>query len=384
MSGIYLHIPYCKQVCYYCDFHFRVAMKDKRAMLDAMKQEIALRKDYLRPPGFEEEKIPAETLYFGGGTPSVLTGGELADLLETLSRYYTLAPDAEITLEANPDDLTDACLADLRRLGFNRLSIGIQSFFDDDLKMMNRRHNGREAEQSVEAARRNGFDNINIDLIYGLPSGDEKRWQANLERAFALNVPHLSAYRLTIEPRTVFGRKQAKGEKFSVSEDIEIREFEMLTEAAENAGFEHYEISNFARPGFRSRHNSAYWQLKPYIGIGPSAHSYDGQSRQWNVNSNGGYIRAVNDGDENLFEREMLSPGEMYNDYVLVSLRAVWGVDVEYIRNRFGAVFSDNFLRQAESYLQTGHIEKHENTFVLSRKGKLIADRIASDLFAEM
>ncbi len=383
MSGVYIHIPYCKQVCYYCDFHFRAAMKDKPAMLAAMKNEIVLRKDYLRQPGFNEEKIPVETLYFGGGTPSVLSCDELADLSDTVRRYYRLAPDAEITLEANPDDLTDSYLDDLHRLGFNRLSIGIQSFFDDDLKIMNRRHTGDEALRSIEAARRHGFDNINIDLIYGLFSCTPTRWKENLDRAFATGVPHLSAYCLTVEPRTVFGRRQTKGEIFSASEDENIRLFEVLLDAAEKAGYEHYEISNFAKPGFRSRHNTAYWQNKPYIGIGPSAHSYDGQSRQWNVSNNTRYIELSEQGGNDLFEREQLSLADQYNDYILTSLRTIWGADTEYIRKRFGTIFLSDFIRQADRYRQTGHLEERNGIFVLTRKGTLIADRIASDLFCD-
>ena len=350
-------------------------------MLAAMKKEIALRKDYLRTPELTEERIPTETLYIGGGTPSVLSCDELSDLLATVRQYYRIVPDAEITLEANPDDLTDEYLEGLRRLGFNRLSIGVQSFFDDDLQFMNRRHTGDEALRSIEAARRCGFNNINIDLIYGLPYGTQARWEENLARAFAGGTPHISAYHLTIESRTVFGRKQAKGEDFSIPEAESIRQFETLLDFAEKAGYEHYEISNFAKPGFRSRHNSAYWQNRPYIGIGPAAHSYDGQSRQWNVNNNSRYIDILNCGKESWFEREDLSPADRYNDYVLTALRTVWGVDIEYVRYRFGAEFSTEFSRQAVSYLQTGHLEKRGNTYVLTRKGKSVADRIASDLF---
>jgi oxygen-independent coproporphyrinogen-3 oxidase len=378
-------------VCYYCDFHFRVAMKDRDAMLVAMKKEIALRKDYLRVAGTDNGKVPVETLYFGGGTPSVLSIDELAGLLETVYQYYTLALDAEITLEANPDDLADDYLAALHHLGFNRLSIGIQSFFDDDLQWMNRRHCAREAVQSVEAARRHGFHNINIDLIYGLPSMTPDRWQDNLEQALALDVPHLSAYHLTIEPRTVFGRRQARGEAFAISEDESVRQFDALLDTMEKAGYEHYEISNFACPGFRSSHNAAYWQQKPYIGIGPAAHSCDGQSRQWNISSNSGYIAALeaakpaNPDEEGgrgvWFERERLTPAEQYNDCIMVSLRTAWGVDIGYIRTHFGDVFAGTFLQQAATYIQNGYMQERAGVFTLTRKGKMIADRIASDLF---
>ena len=365
-------------------------------MLTAMKKEIALRKGYLapfpplNPPQWEEERLHVKTLYFGGGTPSVLSVNELAGLMDVISQYYLLAPDTEITLEANPDDLTDDYLQGLRHLGFNRLSIGIQSFFDDDLRWMNRRHTAREAIQSVEAACRTGFSNINIDLMYGLPTMTQTRWEANLMQALALNAPHLSAYHLTIEPRTVFGRQQMKGKGFSIPEDESIRQFDTLLDTMEKAGYEHYEISNFARSGFRSRHNSAYWQQQPYIGIGPAAHSYDGQSRQWNISNNSEYITLLEHAfslptgkpqDFAWFEREQLTTVEQYNDYILVSLRTAWGTDIEYIRKRFGKNFVDIFMQQTDIYIQNGIMQEQAGIFTLTRKGKIIADRIASDLF---
>lgn len=387
---IYVHIPYCKQVCYYCDFHFRVAMKDRDVMLAAMKKEIALRKDYLRVGAENFLPLPIETLYFGGGTPSVLSIDELAGLMDAILPYYSLAADAEITIEVNPDDLTDDYLHELHSLGFNRLSIGIQSFFDDDLHWMNRRHNAHEALQSVDAAHRAGFSNINIDLMYGLPTMTQSRWEANLRQALALDAPHISAYHLTIEPRTVFGRRQKKGNGFSIPEDESIRQFETLIDTMGKAGYEHYEISNFAHPGFRSRHNSAYWQQRPYIGIGPAAHSYDGQSRQWNVSNNSEYIAILerssiipSEKQQNLlwFERELLTPVEQYNDYVMVSLRTVWGTDIEYIRRRFGNTFVNTFLQQANIFIQNGAMQEQTGVFTLTRKGKIIADRIAMELF---
>ena len=365
-------------------------MKDKAAMLAAMKKEIALRKDYLAPlvpTHWEKRRKPVETLYFGGGTPSVLSIDELAGLLKIITQYYTLAPDAEITLEANPDDMNEKYLEALLHLGFNRLSIGIQSFFDDDLQWMNRRHCAREAAQSVKNAFRHGFYNINIDLMYGLPSMSQERWKANLQQALELDVPHLSAYHLTIEPQTVFGKRQAKGEKFSISEDESARQFDILLDTMEKAGYEHYEISNFARPAFRSRHNTAYWQQKPYMGIGPAAHSFDRQSRQWNISNNSGYIAAW----ETVsfppnWERltggyEQLSVTEQYNDYILVSLRTAWGADTGFIRAHFGDAFAKLFLCQAAAYVQNGYMQEQAGVFTLTRKGKMIADRIAADMF---
>ena len=357
-------------------------MKDKVAMLAAMKKEIAAP---LNPPRRGEDLplrggLRGASLYFGGGTPSVLSIDELTGLMETITQYHALAPGAEITIEANPDDLTDDYVTGLRHLGFNRLSIGIQSFFDDDLRWMNRRHSAREAVQSVKIARKQGFHNINIDLMYGLPSMTPERWAANLKQALALDVPHLSAYHLTIEPRTVFGRRQKKGEIFSISEDKSIEQFKTLLDTMESAGYEHYEISNFARPGFLSRHNTAYWQQQPYIGIGPSAHSYDGQSRRWNISNNSQYITALENGTV-WFEQEQLTTFEQYNDYILVSLRTMWGVDTGYIRTHFGDIFENEFLRQAAIYLKNGYMQEQTGIFTLTCKGKLIADRIAEDLF---
>jgi len=373
-------------------------------MLAAMKKEIALRKDYLpallNPPHWEEEKRVSpqreilrrslDTLYFGGGTPSILSIDELSELLEVVLQYYTLDVNAEITLEANPDDLTGDYLAELLHLGFNRLSIGIQSFFDDDLQWMNRRHRVREAVQSVKTARKQGFSNINIDLIYGLPSMNLKRWEENLKQAIALDVSHLSAYHLTIEPRTVFGRQQERGEVFSIPEDDSVMQFNTLLDTMEKVGYEHYEISNFAREGFRSRHNTAYWQQRPYIGIGPAAHSFDGQSRQWNVSNNSKYISSLTsfaspkESDEKgevWFEHEQLTLAEQYNDYILVSLRTAWGVDADFIRIHFGEIIANEFLLQTAIFLQNGCMQEQAGVFTLTRKGKIIADRIASDLF---
>ena len=349
-------------------------------MLQAMKKEIAIRKDYLGVP--YDGRVGAGTLYFGGGTPSVLTIDELAGFLDVIHQYYLLDPDAEVTLEANPDDLTDEYLDGLRKLGFNRLSIGIQSFNDDDLKWMNRRHNGTEAIRSVKSAQQHGFRNINVDLIYGLPSLTPGRWKEQIEQFISLDVPHLSAYHLTIEQRTVFGRRQAKGEGFAIPEENSVDQFDMLVNMTQEAGMEHYEISNFAKPGFMSNHNSNYWRNKPYIGIGPSAHSYDGVSRQWNLSNNSEYIRAVGNGD-GYSEKEELSVTDRYNDYILISLRTAWGVSADYINQHFGKPYLDYFRQQCSRYIRDGFMEmKDENTWVLTHKGKLIADRITSDLMS--
>ncbi|MDR1865907.1 MAG: radical SAM family heme chaperone HemW [Bacteroidales bacterium] len=380
MSGLYLHIPYCKQVCYYCDFHFRTDMKNRAAMLVAMQREISLRKDYLRQQD-EKGKIMIHTLYFGGGTPSILSLHDLSLLLETVQQYYTLSPCAEITLEANPDDLTDEYLSGLRDLNINRLSIGIQSFRDDDLLRMNRRHTAREGVQAVERAQRKGWHNINIDLMYGLPGMSLSQWKDALRQAVALDVPHLSAYHLTIEPRTVFGKRKERGENFAVPEEDSVAQFNLLLDVCEEAGYEHYEISNFARPGYYSRHNTDCWRQIPYIGVGPSAHSFDRQSRQWNVSNNARYIELL-EKEEEWFEREWLSVSEAYNDYILTSLRTAWGVDAAHIRRHFGDCLADAFEQQATGYIRNGFIaDRAGDIYVLTRKGKMTADRITSDLF---
>ena len=352
-------------------------MKDKDAMLAAMKKEIAFHPPNLK---LQTSNPKLETLYFGGGTPSVLSINELSGLIDTVRQYYTISADTEITLEANPDDLTDDYLEGLFDLEFNRLSIGVQSFFDDDLQWMNRRHNAAEAVQSVEKAHRHGFHNINIDLIYGLPKMTLERWEANLTQALALNVSHLSAYHLLIEARSVFGKRQSKGEVFNVSEDESVDQFDTLINMTEKTGYEHYEISNFARPGFRSRHNTAHWQLKPYMGIGPSAHSYDGHSRQWNISNNSRYIAAL-ESSTIWFEREILTPADKYNEYILVSLRAAWGADINHIRARFGDDLANDFLQHAAAYVQNGYMYEQSGVYILTQKGKFTADGIVADFF---
>ena len=343
-------------------------------MLAAIKKEISLKTNFL------PEKETLQTIYFGGGTPSVLSINELAELLATIKQCFTIESDAEITIEANPDDLSDEYLAALQRLGFNRLSIGIQSFFDDDLKWMNRRHSAEEAMQSVRKAQKHGFGNINIDLLYGLPSMNNERWRRNLQYALELQIPHISAYHLSIEPRTVFGKRQAKGKMYTVSEEASVAQFDILLDTLQAAGYEHYEISNFARRGFRSSHNCSYWLQKPYIGVGPSAHSFDGKTRQWNINNNSRYIAAL-EAEDTWFESEHLTVAEQYNDYILVSLRTVWGVSIRYISEQFGKTFEEYFLEQVAGNVHQGYIQEQNGIYSLSRKGKLICDRLSSDLF---
>lgn len=373
MAGIYLHIPFCKQACHYCDFHFSTSLKNKEALLAAMSTEMVLRKEYLK-----DQTI--DTIYFGGGTPSLLSDQELVSLLGLICQQFEVAPDAEITLEANPDDLTKEKLQVYFKIGINRLSIGIQSFRDADLQWMNRAHSGAQAIDAVLNAKAAGFRNITIDLIYGLPGTTDHEWKNNLQVALTLDVPHISAYCLTVEPGTALGH-WVKTKKVQAPEDaVGAAQFEIMTEAFTKAGYVHYEISNFCKPGCYSRHNSSYWRDIPYLGVGPSAHSYDGTNRGWNVSNNAQYIRSLEQ-QQLPFEIEELTTDQRYNDYVLTSLRTIWGSSLEHLEKKFGKDYRIYAWQQAEPYLQGGYLMEQENTLFLTEKGKLLADKIASDLF---
>lgn len=371
MAGIYIHIPYCRKVCYYCDFHFTASFKDVEPVVQSVIREITDRKDYLN-------KEPVNTIYFGGGTPSAIDIHHIRNILDTVFEHYSVASDAEITLEANPDDLHPSWLKNLKLIGINRLSIGIQSFMERDLKWMNRRHSASKAIDSIRFARESGFDNINADLIYGIPglSGDD--WRSNLRQFFDLGIPHLSAYHLTIEPKTVFGVRKKRGELFEVSEDDSVSQFEILMKEASAHGYLHYEISNFAREGFLSRHNLGYWKDNLYLGAGPSAHSYNGGTRRWNTKIHRDYIRGVNLGN-GYFEEEKLTTNEKYNDYILTHLRTMWGIDLTEIRKIFGESFEKSLMRMAEKY--KGYLLPETDRIILNNKGKFLADRIASEFF---
>lgn len=369
---IYLHIPFCRRACSYCDFHFSVNHERLDEMVNALVKELELRKDYLADK-------TTHTVYFGGGTPSLLSEVQLARIFEAIHRFYTIHADAEITLEANPDDLTPEKLNELKRTPVNRLSIGVQSFFDEDLKLMNRAHNAAMAEQCILDAASAGFENITIDLIYGVPGMSNERWKQNLEKAFSLPVQHLSCYNLTVETKTALFKKVSEGQIKEVSDEQSAQQFMMLMDFAAGNGFEHYEISNFARPGFYSRHNTAYWQNKPFIGIGPSAHSYNGDTRQWNVSFNAAYIAAIGRGEVPA-TIEHLTPENRYNEYIMTRLRTMWGVDTNEIRSEYGESFFNDFIIQILPFTESGDVLITGTTYTLSRTGKLIADRIASRL----
>ena len=375
MAGIYLHIPFCKQKCHYCNFFSIASVRNKAAFVDALCNEIEVQHNYL-------EKETVSTIYFGGGTPSMLTIEELNRILHHLHQYYTIADDVEITLESNPDDLTPQYLTALRETEVNRLSIGVQSFYDDDLTYLNRVHSSEKAIAAIEQSKLAGFNNLTFDLIYGIPTLTDEKWRSNIKRFLDFGINHLSAYSLTIEARTALSHLIGKGKLPPVDEQQSIRHFKILIDEMEKNGFVHYEISNFAKPGFYSRHNSIYWIGGHYLGLGPSAHSFNGVSRQWNVSNLSQYID-LKDDKKTVFEKEILTVDQQYNEYVMTSLRTTWGCDLEHIRNVFGPEFVDYCLTEVEKYIIQDKVVRRENRLFLTNTGKLFADGIASDLFRQ-
>jgi oxygen-independent coproporphyrinogen III oxidase len=374
MSRLYLHIPFCKKACHYCNFHFSTSVKNKGAMVEAIIREIEMQQDYL-------DNKTLDSVYFGGGTPSLLNEAELNGIFEAIHKRYHLAPDAEITLEANPDDLDKAQLKMLRNSIVNRLSIGVQSFHEPDLLFMNRAHNAKEALYCIKAAQDAGFPNLTIDLIYGVPGLTNALWQKNLDIFHSLDIPHLSSYCLTVEEGTALFQFVKKGKAPAVDEQQAVQQFELLMDFAERQQYLHYEISNFARPGHIAQHNTAYWKGKPYLGLGPSAHSFNGNSRQWNIANNSLYMKAINNG-ELPFEKEILDITNQYNEYVLTRLRTQWGIlpaDLEKLAPQFLASFSEKMVKLE----QEGVVAKTGDSWVLTRAGKLIADRISMELMEE-
>ncbi|TNE54387.1 MAG: radical SAM family heme chaperone HemW [Bacteroidetes bacterium] len=373
MPGLYLHIPFCKQACHYCNFHFSTTLRQKPALVAAILQELDLQQDYLRGETLS-------SIYLGGGTPSLLDLAELQQILDKVYALFPVNPDAEVTLEANPDDLTPEKLYALRtHTPINRLSIGIQSFQDTDLRWMNRAHSAAEARRCLEDALAAGFQDLTIDLIYGAPTTTDAAWAENLKIALDLGIPHLSSYCLTVEEGTALAHFVRKGKSPEVNEDTANRQFLYLLDRMEEAGFVHYEISNFALPGHFARHNSSYWKGEPYLGVGPSAHSFDLVSRQWNVANNARYIRALEVGTVP-FEREVLTRAQQYNEFVMTGLRTVWGCEKARIR-AFGEPFTSFLEDEIRSHIREGRISETATHYTLTRAGKLLADRIAADLF---
>lgn len=365
MAGIYIHIPFCNSKCAYCGFYSIPSQKRKAEFLEALKQEMVSRKDYLHGEA-------VETIYFGGGTPSILKVEEIENLLGLIQEYYSVEANAEITLEANPDTLSMEYLQGLRAIGINRLSIGIQSFFDDDLRYLSRRHDAGHARQCIQLAKDAGFDNISIDLIYGLPTSNADQWSRNLDLFFELEIPHLSAYALTLEPNSILTKQIEMGKVLPINEEDTVRDYEVLCRRAAENGYLHYEISNFCKPGKHSRHNSSYWFGIPYAGFGPSAHSFDGTSRQWNVASLERYGES---------EREALSPEQIYDEYVMLRLRTLWGIDLKYMKREMGERFSDYCERQAEPLIAEGRLSRTREFLYLNDEQMLFADGVAEALF---
>ncbi len=376
--SLYFHIPFCKQACSYCDFHFSTSLNQKPQMIEAMCREIALQKDYLTNKHLD-------TIYFGGGTPSLLEIKDLEKIFDTISQYFSVDKNAEITLEANPDDLTAEKLAALKTIGINRLSIGIQSFHEPHLRLMNRTHTGVEAANCVNLARKFGFESLSIDLIYGIPTeyskngenGNHDIWENDIAMALQFDVPHISSYGLTVEPKTAL-HKWTQTQKFiPATDDFAAQEYEMLMEKLTQKGYEHYEISNFAKPNLYSKHNSNYWKKGHYLGIGASAHSYNGITRQHNIANNSLYIKALAN-NELAFEKEILTLENHINEYLLVNLRTMWGCDMGFLANTYNYHFPEKIL---QSYKQQGFLEVIANKMILTQKGKLLADKISSDFF---
>lgn len=374
MSGIYFHIPFCSQACHYCDFHFSTSTKYYDQMVEGLLDELTA-----RAPELNGSTV--KTIYFGGGTPSILTSRDIERFLNRAGQLLPVAGDVEITLEANPDDLSVEKLNAFKQIGINRLSIGIQTFDNQALKVLNRSHTGQQAEQAVKNAQDIGFENITCDLIYGLPGSTPERCEADLTKMIELHVPHISAYNLTIEPGTAL-HHQVKSKAITVPHDDEVaRQFELGMALLNQAGFEHYEISNYARPGFRSQHNSNYWNGAPYLGIGPSAHSYGNNQRRWNISNNGLYMKVLKETSTNWFTVETLSLTDRYNEYVLTRLRTSWGCNLVEMNTRYGQELVNYFRSGIKPWITSGHLVNHENTITLTTSGKLLADRIASDLF---
>ena len=372
MAGIYIHIPFCKQACFYCDFHFSTSLKKKDALISCLVKEIELRKKELN------SQI-VETIYFGGGTPSMLSSKEIYLLIAAVYEHHTVVTAPEITLEANPDDLSEEKIIELSKTPINRLSIGVQSFFEKDLKLMNRAHSSSEAHASLKIATRY-FENISVDLIYGIPGLTNEEWQQNIQTALRFNIPHISSYALTVEPKTALEALIKKGEIEKVDDDLAQRQFFILRDVLEQEKFVHYELSNFGKQNYFSKNNTAYWLGKSYIGIGPSAHSFDGKLRSWNVRNNTKYIKEIEQ-DRLPIEREVLSITDRYNEYVMTGLRTIWGVSLEKIKTDFGSKYVTYIQTESEKYIQQKLLCIEDDTLKTTKEGAFLVDGIAAHLF---
>ncbi|MGC4021027.1 MAG: radical SAM family heme chaperone HemW [Cyclobacteriaceae bacterium] len=375
MAGLYVHIPFCKQACYYCDFHFSTQQDNKKALINAISVELEIQKNYL-----DNELL--SSIYFGGGTPSLLSKDEIEKIFDSIHKNFKIDKDLEITLEANPDDLSRENLLMFKDLAVNRLSIGIQSFDEKILRFLNRAHSAKEAEESLSLARECGFNNISLDLIFSIPGQDDNLLRKNIEKTIALSPEHISAYSLTIEEKTVFGKWQKSGKLVAEPDDIAASQMEILMDMLEAGGYDQYEVSNFGKPGFYSQHNSSYWQQKKYLGVGPSAHSYNGISRQFNISSNPLYIKSIDQGMVP-YQLETLSRANQINEYLLTTLRTSRGSDLNLLLEEFDFDLLNENKTEIENYFRYGMLKQSDNFLLLTKKGRLLADKIASDLFTD-
>ena len=371
MAGIYVHIPFCKKLCFYCDFYHVISVNDNSAFIDALLKEASLRKDYL-----ESETV--STIYFGGGTPSVFSVKDLGTILNHINKLFRVEQDCEISIELNPDDVLPAYLDGLKDLNINRISMGIQSWRDSDLKMLNRRHDSAQAIKALKDTLDAGFENVTIDLIYGIPGMSLQEWESNLDFSLSFDIKHLSAYHLTFEPGTVFGKMLEKGAISEIDENESVAQFNILIEKAESAGFIQYEISNFGKPGYFSLHNSNYWKQVSYLGLGPSAHSFNGYSRQWNIRDLKGYIKLISAG-KSFYESEELNSKTRFNEYIMTSLRTMWGIDLEYVEEMFEKEGYDYIINLAGKFKNYGLMKQEKKSLILTNQGKLISDNIISE-----
>ena len=372
MAGIYIHIPFCKTRCIYCDFYSTTRSELKSQYIRALCRELTERKEYLKGEA-------VETIYFGGGTPSQLSEEDFKEVFKTIEQVYGMREATEITLEANPDDLTEEYIGMLHTLPFNRISMGIQTFDDATLQLLNRRHNATQAIEAVKRCRQAGFQNISIDLIYGLPGETEQRWAQDLQQAVSLDVEHISAYHLIYEEGTPLYKMLQQHSVSQVDEDSSLNFFSTLIDTLSAAGYEHYEISNFCRPGYYSRHNTSYWKGIPYLGCGPSAHSFNGTTREWNISSIDRYIKGIEEG-QRVFETEYLGPTTRYNEFIITTMRTVWGTPIEKLKQLFGIEMWEYCRKMATPYLKNGKLEEYEGALRLTREGIFISDSIMSDL----
>jgi oxygen-independent coproporphyrinogen-3 oxidase len=373
MAGIYIHIPFCKKACHYCDFHFSTSPQYKEQMLNALKSEIILRKKYLN-----NEKI--ETIYFGGGTPSLMNADELQVLIGQITDLFEVSATAEITIEANPDDLNPQYVKEIKSTLINRFSIGVQSFFEEDLKWMNRAHTASEAQSAIKRVQDAGFENITTDLIYGFPLLTNEKWEFNIQKLIEYQVAHISSYSITVEPNTALAKLISKEKQANMDEGQSANQFLMLIDQLSESGFDHYEISNFSKPGMHSRHNSNYWDGVSYLGIGPSAHSFNGESRQWNISNNSKYIDSI-ELKKVPAETEFLSTENKINEYIMTSLRTSKGMNLQLIALKFGSDYSNEIHNGLETFIEKEWVTINEQMVALTREGKLFADHIASELF---